>query len=77
MPSSAHKHSCEDARLSTKYKVRMDSQIYQDLLREHFLPWLRDNYNLGKYVFQQDIKIYAENLTFLYFVFTYELMRSS
>ena len=34
--------------------VRMNSQIYQDLLEEHFLPWLRANYQPGQYVFQQD-----------------------
>ena len=34
--------------------VRMNSEIYQNLLKEHFLPWLRANYRPGEYVFQQD-----------------------
>ena len=34
--------------------VRINSQIYQDLLAEHFLPWVRENYSPGEYVFQQD-----------------------
>ena len=34
--------------------VRMNSQIYQDLLKDHFLPWVRSNYRPGEYVFQQD-----------------------
>ena len=34
--------------------VRMDSKVYQDILRRHFLPWLRENYAPGTYVFQQD-----------------------
>ena len=34
--------------------VRINSEIYQGLLEETFLPWLRENYGPGEYVFQQD-----------------------
>ena len=34
--------------------IRMDSKVYQDLLKKHFLPWLKANYKEGEYVFQQD-----------------------
>ena len=33
---------------------KITSEVYQKLLRRHFLPWLRKNYASGTYVFQQD-----------------------
>ena len=33
---------------------KVNAAVYQNLLKKHFLPWLRKNYPPGSYVFQQD-----------------------
>lgn len=37
-----------------KENEKVTGQVYQDLLKRHFLPWLRANYAPGTYVYQQD-----------------------
>ena len=37
-----------------KENENVTGQVYQDLLKRHFLPWLRANYAPGTYVYQQD-----------------------
>jgi len=34
--------------------IKINATVYQDLLKEHILPWLKQHYPRSNYVFQQD-----------------------
>ncbi len=34
--------------------LKVNAQVYQDLLKEHIIPWLESTYPSGEYTWQQD-----------------------